>query len=370
MLIRKATNRLDRTAAAWLAALLLAVALIAFAWATPAWAAGETHVTPLLAYYSLSYEPDAWGAGNTDIPLLGRYSSDDASVMREQIRVAQKAGIDGFIVNWKNTTKLNARLEQLLETADGEGFKLAINYQGPDAQSKPMAAKKVATDLDYFQRNMTGHAALALFDKPLIIWSGIDTYSAGDVTSVTATRRRRLLILAAVSDLEQYQAISEHVDGNAYYWSSPNPEADGDYAGRLVAFGKAVHAGSGLWVAPVAPGFGSPGAGADRVVDRKDGATLVKELNAATASGPDAIGLISWNVFKDNTQVEPSARYGTHYLDVLAEARGVTGPIVIDFDSSEPGDPKARPANMATLGGMALLFLASVGAIIVRNLRG
>ena len=34
---------------------------------------------------------------------MGRYSSDDRDVMRQQVRWAKRAGIDGFIVSWKST---------------------------------------------------------------------------------------------------------------------------------------------------------------------------------------------------------------------------------------------------------------------------
>ena len=40
------------------------------------------------------------------------------------------AGIDGFIVSWKDTEVLSGRLELLIEAAQEEEFKLVIIYQG------------------------------------------------------------------------------------------------------------------------------------------------------------------------------------------------------------------------------------------------
>ena len=37
--------------------------------------------------------------------------------MRQHVRWAKRAGIDGFIVNWKSTPVLNRRLERLAEVA-------------------------------------------------------------------------------------------------------------------------------------------------------------------------------------------------------------------------------------------------------------
>jgi len=56
--------------------------------------------------------------------LLGWYSSDDRAVMLQQVQWAKSAGIDGFIVSWKSTDVLNRRLEQLIEVAEQENFKL------------------------------------------------------------------------------------------------------------------------------------------------------------------------------------------------------------------------------------------------------
>ena len=347
-------------------AALLAGALVAVVGAWPASAAPAP--VPLLAYYSIAYDAQSWDQGAGDVPLLGRYSSDDQAIMREHVRLAKQAGIDGFIVSWRNTPKFNARLEQLLATADGEDFKLAISYQGLDAQDHPFALSKVEADLDYFVRYYAGHAALSIFGKPVVIWSGIWQYSPDDVASVTSTRRQRLLVLASARSLDEYQSVGDSVDGNAYYWSSANPETDMRYSDKLVAMGNAVHSHRGLWIAPAAPGFEPKSGG--RSVDRNDGTTLRRELAAATASTPDAIGLISWNVVGDNTHVEPSVNHGKLYLQVLADVRNAGHPVVLDFDSSEPGDTAFQPGNLATLGGFAVLLLVSLGVIMIRNRGG
>ena len=46
--------------------------------------------------------------------------------------------------------------------------------------------------------------------------------------------------------------------------------------------------------------------GGTSVVDRGGGRRCAREFDAATGSSPDAIGLISWNEFSENTHVEPS----------------------------------------------------------------
>ena len=61
-----------------------------------------------------------------------------------------------------------------------------------------------------------------------------------------------------------------------------------------------------------------------------------REIEAASASAPHAIGLISWNEFGENTHVEPSENYGLRYLEVVADLRGGQAPGPPDFETDEP----------------------------------
>ena len=127
---------------------------------------------PALAYYYIWFDPTSWDRAKKDFPLLGRYSSDDADVMRQHVRWAKAAGIDGFIVSWKSNDKLNHRLDQLVEIADEENFKLAIIYESLDFRRNPLPLNQVGSDLTYFVMHYSRQPAFDLFDKPLVIWSG------------------------------------------------------------------------------------------------------------------------------------------------------------------------------------------------------
>ena len=61
---------------------------------------------PKLAYYYIWFDSTSWNRAKTDYPLLGNYSSDDRTIMRQHILWAKAAGIDGFIVSWKSTDVL------------------------------------------------------------------------------------------------------------------------------------------------------------------------------------------------------------------------------------------------------------------------
>jgi len=158
------------------------------------------------------------------------------------------------------------------------------------------------------------------------------------------------------------------VDGNAYYWSSVDPTTFPGYVEKLSAMSAAIHDHRGIWVAPAAPGFDARLIGGTRVVDRRGGQTLREELNAALQSNPDAIGIISWNEFSENTHIEPSENYGTMALDVLMGRQTSQPPRVTNFDSSAQGESDAGPVFQPfILLGVFMLAAVSISVVITRQ---
>ena len=317
---------------------------------------------PILAYYYIWFDVSSWDRAKIDYPLLGRYSSDDANVMRQHIQWAKEAGIDGFIVSWKSTQKLNRRLEQIIELAEKEDFKLVIIYQGLDFERNPRPVRRIAADLDYFIGHYAAHEALYLFEKPVVIWSGTWKFSREEIASVTEERRDDLLILASEKNTKGYERLADIVDGDAYYWSSVNPETFPGYVEKLKAMGEVIHANAGLWIAPAAPAFDARLIGGKTVVARNDGETLRKEMNTALQSSPDAIGLISWNEFSENSHIEPSENYSHRYLEILSDFNGAISPAIGGSDSNQTGN------TMQKLDGSRATALGIILALIIMGL--
>jgi len=348
--------------------ILVVVLLPACSPASSKTAGAVSDPVPVLCYYYIWFDTQSWDRAKIDYPLLGRYSSSNMDVMRQHIQWAKSAGITGFIVSWKSTDKLNQRLEQLIKVADEENFKLAIIYQGLDFQRDPLPVEQVDADLSYFIEHYADDPAFSLYERPLVIWSGTWEYSREDVQNVVLGKREHILILASEKNVDGYARLADLVDGDAYYWSSVNPDTFPNYAGKLTGLSEAVHANGGLWIAPASPGFDARLIGGTTVVDRKDGQTLQTQFNAAMQSSPDAIGLISWNEFSENSHIEPSENYDHRYLRVLANIRHVRGPIVSDFDSSDPGDTveKIGMDRVVALGSLGLLVIVGLFVIVRR----
>src|SRR5215207_8764817 len=329
---------------------------------------------PVLAYYYIWFDTQSWDRAKTDYPLLGRYSSSNVDVMRQHIQWAKEAGITGFIVSWKSTDKLNERLEKLIQVTNEENFKLAIIYQGLDFQREPLPIEQVDADLSYFIEHYSEDQAFYLYEKPLVIWSGTWRFSREEVESVVNGKREHILILASEKNVDGYTRLADLVDGDAYYWSSVNPDTFPGYPEKLKAMSEAIHANGGLWIAPVASGFDARLVGGTTVVDRKNGETLQIQYNAAMQSSPDAIGLISWNEFSENSHIEPSENYGDRYLKVMAKIQDAPVPVVENFDSSEPGDTVAPGDTsgpnpiLTALGSDRLLAFGVVGLLVLVSL--
>ncbi|MEU6537535.1 hypothetical protein [Streptomyces sp. NPDC047000] len=331
--------------------------------AAPARRPAAAHsAVPLLAYYYPWYDPASWRRGKTDLPLLGRYSSGDPGVVRRHIRWARSAGIDGFMVSWKDTPRLDARLELLMRTARSEHFKLAMIYQGLDFHRRPLPVDRVAADFRTFRdRYASDSVILRLGGRPLTLFSGTWKYTHAQVGRVTGPVRPALRVLATEKNPEGCRRLADVTDGDAYYWSSVDPYTAGPAGpAKLRAMARTVHADGHYWIAPFAPGFDARPVGGTSTVPRRDGRTLRAEYAAAVRSSPDVLGLISWNEFSENSQVEPSRSFGTRYLDVLRTLHGaVPGSLAAAGADSSDGSVRSGTARVLFVtAGVAVPALA------------
>jgi hypothetical protein len=334
----------------------------------------EGRRVPLLAYYYQWFEESSWQRAKTDYPRLGRYSSDDASVIRTHIAWARSAGIDGFVVSWKSGAVNDRRLQLLLDIARERDFKVAVIYQGLDFHRRPLATARVAADFRLLHdRYAREPAFLRLGGKPLTVFSGTWEYSAADVARITGPVRRQMLVLGTEKNPAGIRRLAHVTDGDAYYWSSVNPDTNGRHESKLRDMSDAVHRAHGYWMAPFAPGFDARLVGGTKTVPRDGGRTLRTEYAAAMASRPDVLGLISWNEFSENSHVEPSVEHGSQALDVLRRLRAVPA------SSAAPSVPPSRAARqdprgywpgLLRIAGSALLLVGAVtGFTRLRGIR-
>ncbi|MFE0592217.1 endo-1,3-alpha-glucanase family glycosylhydrolase, partial [Micromonospora echinospora] len=322
--------------------------------AAPAPSASSAPV-PVLAYYYIWFNPTSWNRAKTDYPLLGRYSSDDTEILRRHVRMAKAAGIDGFLVSWKHTPQLDARLAALVDVARRENFKLGIVYQGLDFARDPLPLATVRADLGHFADRYATEPVFDIFDRPVVVWTGSEKFTAAQIDDTVGEARRRLLVLGNAKNVDTVADTRGVLDGQAYYWSSGDPVEEKTDR-KLAAMSEAVKRTGGLWIAPVAPGFDARMIGGRRDVDRRDGDTLRASFAAARRSAPDALGVISWNEFSENTHIEPSEQHGDTYLGVLADllGRAVDHDVLLESHATSDEKPWGLPAWAALLSTVAV----------------
>ena len=322
---------------------------------------------PVLAYYYIWYNASSWNRAKIDYPLAGRYSSDDVAVMRQQVSQAKHAGITGFLVSWKDTPLLDRRLEKIADVAADAHFKLGIVFEGRDFHGKPLPMTDVNRSFRYLVANYGKNPVFHIFGEPLVAWSGTWAYTRPELAMISHAYGSKLTLLAMEKDPAQYQTVAGLFRGDAYYWSSVDPLHTPGYARKLGEFSAVVHQRGGLWIAPAAPGFDARLVGGTRVISRRNGQTLRLEMNAAIGSGADAVGLISWNEYSENSEVEPDRAYGGTALKVIATIEHAKAPAVTNFDSSAPSGFDPGPSQFVILGALVVLFAGSIAVIVRRR---
>lgn len=372
------TSHLRRTSiwALGLASLILVLALRS-AWPAAAAAAqpprGQraTSPIPVLAYYYQWFNHSSWNRAKKTFPLVGTYSSSEPSVMRHQIQQAKSAGIEGFIVSWKDTQLDDQRLRTLMTVAAQQHFKLAMIFQGLDFSRHPLPVSEVERGfLTFRDRYASNPVFFRIGGKPLTIWSGTWAYTHAEIAQVTGAVRPRLTVLATEKNVTGVRRVADVVDGDAYYWSSVNPATNTFYGAKLNQMSRVLHHDGEYWIAPFAPGFDARLVGGHESVGRNNGQTLRTEYATAVRSSPDALGLISWNEFSENSFVEPSVRYGFQSLGVLRQLLGtspppLTGPAApSDAGGARSGSRvSAAWPNVIRLVGFPLALVIAVGII-------
>jgi hypothetical protein len=331
-----------------------------------------THPTPVYAYFYQWFNASSWDRAKRDYPLVGRYSSDDTAVLREQVRQARAAGIDGFLTSWKSTVPLNRRLDRLVSVAAEEKLDLGVVYEALTFERDPLPVATVEHDMVYLVERWGSRISSRYYGKPVIIWTGTERYSTADVLRVRQALGHRAILLAAAKSVDGYVRLADIVDGEAYYWSSSDPTSAATVA-KMTAMSDAVHAHGGLWFAPAAPGFDGTTLGGTRVIPRDDGRTLVASLDNAFRSSPDAVAVISWNEWSENTYIEPGEEYGDRELAVLTDylaGRSSAPPPSTTAPDSSAGDSASGWSGARAALLLLLLGGGTVGWLVRRSRSG
>jgi hypothetical protein len=219
----------------------------------------------------------------------------------------------------------------LLDAAQAQGVRAALMLETDD----PMFFSSYAAQRDalaYALAVYAQHPAYLRHDgrpvvfvwRPRGIWIGGQRAGRDGPQAVEAWRRLRdevdpdrTAVWIAESDSTAYLDV---FDGTFFY----NVAGLADPAGVMARLGAAARATGAdkLWIGTAMPGYDDTrlvGRTNRFAVNRAGGAFFERTFDAAAASAPDWIMIVSFNEWVEGSQIEPSATYGTLYLDVARD---------------------------------------------------
>ena len=287
----------------------------------------------LAAYYPW-YTLDTWNNPQLIDRPLRPYSNDSQADVNLIASQASAAGIDVFAVSWQGKDIgggwNDRRMRIVLDAAAAAGMQACVLVEmavvnptnDPNAPPDPQTMLEYLSDIvDLYGKHP---AYLRVGNQPVILVLAATKFRPSDwsslLTRLRATGRNPLVIG------EMFQAPQlEQLDGEYQYSHvtlSPSDILDVDRteSGRVRTY-NLLRQGDRrrIWVAVVSPGYDDRrivGRPTPFVLDRANGARYGDEWTAAVRTAADWIIVTTWNEWWENTEIEPSVRYGRTFLDL------------------------------------------------------
>lgn len=300
-------------------------------------ARGAVRVAPVrpkmvLAHFYPWYTDGSWNGPQFADHPLARYSTDDPVAVARLARQAVGAGVDAFAVSWvgheTDGGDRDRRMRLVLDAVQPTGLQACVLTEtfvaNPGNVANQTDPETMLTWLTEVVDMFGSHPAyLHVGGRPVIVVyaaSQLDPTVWADLMGrLRATGRNPLLIgdffhsrLIEVFDGE-YQYTNISLAGDALV------DVDRTESLRARTFNLLRQADRRrIWIASVTPGYDDRLL-ADRtthlVVDRADARVYDAQWAAAVDTAADWVIVTSWNEWFENTEIEPSEKYGTLYVD-------------------------------------------------------
>jgi len=296
--------------------------------------AGTVSVSPIrplvLAHYYPWYSLDGWQDPQFADRPAQPYSSDSPTDIDRQAGQAHSAGIDAFVVSWQGRTNISNdhRMRLVLDSVARAGMHACVYFETyiVNPTNDPNQPIDPATMVEWMEDAVdmySGHPGYLRVDgRPVIFvyiaWRLTEAQWAAILASVRATGRNPLVI----GDFNQSRLINLFEGEYQYINLSLSPADLLDMyrteALRVRTFDLAAGGRRRIWVASVCPGYDDTllvSRSSHSTVDRANGTVYDNQWRTAATMAADWVVISTWNEYFENTEIEPSARYGSAYLD-------------------------------------------------------
>ena len=287
----------------------------------------------VLAFFYPWWDRSGWSnpALFSDAPVRPYESSDPVDLARVMSE-SRAAGVDGLAVSWAgkdfNDQIDHRRMTACLTATASAGTKIAAlfeatvaNPQHEDGLADPETVFHWLTDIvDLYAPNP---AYLKVDGRPVVmVYAAQRMSQAGWKEAVSRLRAtgRDLLLIGEGINATRLGAL----DG-LFYYASNEYQADQilDFDRTQSLSVRTYHLLPGdtgtrrIWVATVSPGYDDrqlKDGRVPRTSDRDDGRYYDRQWQSAIDMRADWVVITSWNEWMENTEIEPSVRYGDLYV--------------------------------------------------------
>jgi hypothetical protein len=287
----------------------------------------------VLAHYYPWYTLDSWRDPQMADSPVRAYSSDSQEDVDEQARQALAAGIDAFVVSWQGKEAGNGfnvrRMQLVLDAARRAGLRACIYTEtyvanvgnDPRVPIDPQVVFDWLVDIvDMFGSHP---AYLRLDGRPVVLMYAVSLLPQAQWDAVLARLRATGRNPIVIGEFVQ-STLLDAFDGEYQYTNVLRPAEEVSRINRTESLRvRTYHLlrprdRRRLWIASVSPGFDDSklvGREVPRQIDRANGRVYDDQWGAAVSTAADWVVVTSWNEWWENTQIEPSERYGRVFLD-------------------------------------------------------
>ncbi|QKG22662.1 glycoside hydrolase family 71 protein [Actinomadura verrucosospora] len=248
-------------------------------------------------------------------PISGDYKLED---MKQEVRSAIAAGLDGFTVdllNLSTTSVHRQRVDLLIKAAEqvDPGFKIVLMPDMTATQIKSYDAAGLAAELNKLAASPAVHRLGdgRLVVSPFKAENRTPSWYADFNAAMAKLGTKVALVPLFLNFTANYQAYAS-VSYGFSNWGNRSPNQQGGIAGAI----SASHGLGKVWMQPVAVQDERPN---QAVYDEADNTENLRTTwQNAISGGADWVQLTTWNDFSEGTQFAPSAHNDGAYLDLAS----------------------------------------------------
>lgn len=327
-------------------AILILTLLAPMAWG------GEVHVS---AYYYPLYKGDLDKRFDRtlrsqleppQLPVLGRYDSNDASTLKQHREWSKDYGIDTWICSWNGTEYWSDYIihEQIAVSDEDDPITFSILYESASRLEYRRGivldkdnAQTLREDMQYIAWNYFHRENYQRIDGRPVVYLKLSREYKGDVAGTLRRIRRDMLDIGKdifivgdeislttkpdIARLRMFDAITSYTmyDGKDYAGYPSETGYVEAVKKQFALYKKAAEEAGVLFIPNVMPGFNNKGVrprGTIGAIPRKtaanaeEGSTLAALCDAVNEVMGDSdyyVTVTSWNNWGEDTQVEPVA---------------------------------------------------------------